>query len=411
MKTIFIFGLAAVGMLTAGSGFAAGRQRVYGDVPDAKHAWAVHDWNRPKPVKVEPAAYVKLGAPSDAIVLFDGTKESFEKNWCDKDGKPSQWKLGDEGDFYCVAGWKNGGIVQTRQEFGDCQLHIEYRHEADIADDGKGPQMRGNSGVFLMGTANGHEVQVLESYYTSRELDGKDGFVDNYADGQAGSVYAENPPMVNPQRQPGEWQTYDIVFHRPVWNGSTLVHPGSLTVFFNGVLVQDHWELEGLTTHCKRRPLAPCAEKGPLALQDHGCVVHYRNVWIRPLPSRWDNLTHSEMSADPDKVMALRRETAAKLFAKLEKPLKPTAKNMMAMAEVISYSKEGEIKEAWTKLAHEFHDVLDRMSDAEFIAQKDDLISLRSQLDTLIRAGVVSQSCGTRIRINAASLRLKWENL
>ena len=117
------------------------------------------------------------------------------------------------------------------------------------------------------------------------------------------------------------------------------------------------------------------------------------------------------MSADPDKVMALRRETAAKLFAKLEKPLKPTAKNMMAMAEVISYAKEGEFKEAWAKLAHEYHDVLDQMSDAEFNAQKGDLIALRNQLDTLIRAGVVPQSCGTRIRINAASLRLKWEKL
>ena len=388
-----------------------GGQGVYGDVPDAKHAWAVHDWNRPKPTKVEPAAYVKTGVPSDAIVLFDGTKESFERNWCDRNGKPSKWKLGSEGDFYCVPDWKNGGNIQTRQEFGDCQLHIEYRHEADITDGGKGPQMRGNSGVFLMGAANGFEVQVLESYYTSREMEGKDGYVDNYTDGQAGSVYAENPPMVNPQRKPGEWQVYDIVFHQPVWNGQTLVHPGSLTVFFNGVLVQDHWEMEGLTTHCCRRPLAPGATRGPLALQDHGCTVHFRNVWIRPLPSRWDNLTHSVMSANTDAVMALRRETAAKLFAKLEKPLKPTAKNMMAMVEVISYAKEGEIKEAWTKLAHEFHDVLDRMSDAELNAQKGELMRLRNQLDTLIRAGVVSQSCGTRIRINAASLRLKWEKL
>ena len=411
MKKNLVLGLAAVIVLAAESVFAAGHQRVYGDVPDAKHAWAVHDWNRPKPAKVEPAAYVKIGAPSDAIVLFDGTRGSFERNWCDKDGKPSLWKLGDEGDFYCVAGWKNGGGIQTRQEFGDCQLHIEYRHEADIRDDGKGPQMRGNSGVFLMGAANGFEVQVLESYYTSREMDGKDGYVDNYADGQAGSVYAENPPMVNPQRKPGEWQVYDIVFHQPVWNGSTLVHPGSLTVFFNGVLVQDHWEMEGLTTHCRRRPLAPGATKGPLALQDHGCVVHYRNIWIRPLPSRWDNLTHSAMSADPDKVMALRRETAAKLFAKLEKPLAPTAQNRMAMAEVISYAKEGEYAKTWKDLAEAFHGVLDKMTDPELNAQKGDLLSLRNQLDTLIKAGVVPQSCGTRIRINAASLRLKWEKL
>ena len=407
MKSEMIGVLAAMAAVSA----LAGGKGVYGDVPDAKHAWAVHDWNRPKPTKVEPAAYVKVGAPSDAIVLFDGTKESFEKNWCDKDGKPSQWKLGNDGDFYCVPGWKNGGIVRTREEFGDCQLHIEYRHEPDVTDGGKGPQMRGNSGVFFMGTETGHEVQVLESFYTSREMEGKTGYVDNYADGQAGAVYAENPPMVNPQRKPGEWQTYDIVFHQPVFEGSTLVHPGSLTVLFNGVLVQDHWEMEGITTHKVRKPLVPHEKKGPLALQDHGCTVHFRNVWIRPIPSRWDNLTHSAMSANEDAVMALRRETAAKLFARLEKPLKPTVENMMAMAEVISYAKEGEYATAWQKLADEFHGVLDRMSDAELNAQKSKLLQLRGQLDTLIRAGVVRQSCGTRIRINAISLRLKWEKL
>jgi len=404
MKKIGLVGFAVLG---AGSLFAG----VYGDIPDAKHAWAVHDWNRPKPAKVEPGAYVKTGAPSDAIVLFDGTKASFEKNWCDGNGKPSQWKLGDEGDFYCVPGWKNGGGIRTREEFGDCQLHIEYRHDADISDNGQGPQMRGNSGVFLMGPAYGYEVQVLESYYTSRERTGKPDYVDNYTDGQAGSVYAENPPMVNPQRKPGEWQTYDIVFHQPVWEGSTLLHPGSITVLFNGVLVQDHWEMEGETTHCRRRPLAPHAKKGPLSLQDHGCTVHFRNVWIRPLPSRWDNLTHSVMSAKTDEVMKLRRATAAELYAKLEKPLKPTADNMLAMAEVISYAKEGEIAETWQKLAEEFHGVLDKMSDAELTAQKDKLLKLRNALDTLIKGGAVKQSCGTRIRINAASLRFKWEKL
>ena len=209
------------------------------------------------------------------------------------------------------------------------------------------------------------------------------------------------------------WQVYDIVYHQEGWDGDTLVHPGSVTVFFNGVLVQDHWELEGLTTHCRRRPLAPIGgkTKGPLALQDHGCVVHFRNVWIRPIPSRWDNTTHSSLSGKTGDVMALRRATAAKLFAKIEKPVLPTAKNMMAMAEVISYAKAGEYAEAWKKLAKDFHGVLDKMTDAELTAQKQDLITLRNQLDTLIKGGVVPQNCGTRIRINAASLRLKWENL
>ena len=374
---------------------------VYGDVPDAKHAWAVHDRNRPNPTKVEPAPYVKTGAPADAVVLFDGTKESFERNWCDAKGEVSQWKLGTDGDFYCVPGWKNGGSILTRGRFGDCQLHVEWRHDADIT--GK-DQMRGNSGVFIM---SNYEIQVLDSYGTNPA----DMQNPNYADGQAGAVYAENPPAVNPSRKPGEWQTYDIVFHQPVWEGNNLVHPGSVTVFFNGVLVQDHWEMEGLTTHAKRRPLAPHAKKLPISFQDHGCVVHFRNIWIREIPSRWDNRTHGNMSADVDAVKKLRRQTAAALYAKIAKPLAPTVENMMAMAEVISYAKEGEYAETWQKLAEEFHGVLDRMTDAELAAKKGQLITLRNQLDTLIRGGVVKQSCGTRIRINAISLRLKWEKL
>ena len=334
MKTLYI---SAVGVIAVP---AIALAAIYGDTPDAKHAWAVHDWNRPKPAKVEVGAN---GVPSDAVVLFDGSKESFERNWRGSDGKPSKWGYSDEGYFFIEPG-RNGGAIYSREEFGDCQLHIEYRHDPDRLLKDKGPQMRGNSGVFLM---NNYEVQVLESYYTSADLDGKPGFVDNYADGQAGSVYAENPPMVNPAKKPGEWQVYDIVFHQPVWKGGQLVHPGSVTVLFNGVLVQDHWEMEGLTTHCRRRPLAPHRTKGPLQLQDHGCVVQFRNVWYRPLPSRWDNLTHSVMSADEGEVMKLRRETAAKLYAKIADPKKGDAATLKALAEVVSYANEGAYKAAF----------------------------------------------------------------
>ena len=310
---------------------------LYGDTPDATHAWAVHDWNRPKPAKV---SVDRAGVPSDALVLFDGTKESFEKNWRNDKGGVSGWSLSPEGYFYCKPYWTNGGGIFTRREFGDCQLHVEYRHDpAQIFTD-KGPQMRGNSGVFLMGPDYGYEVQVLESYFTSRELEGKEGYVDNYADGQAGSVYAENPPMVNPANKPGEWQVYDIVFHQPVWAGDRMVHPGSLTVFFNGVLVQDHWEIEGETTHCRRRPCKPHPTKGPLHFQDHGCEVQYRNIWIREIPSRWDNLTHSNMSAEPAKVMELRRETAKRLYGAIKAEV-GTPERAAALAEVVSYDKDG----------------------------------------------------------------------
>ena len=266
--------------------------------------------------------------------------------------------------------------------------------------------MRGNSGVFLMSS---YEVQVLESYYTSREMEGRPGYVDNYTDGQAGAVYSQNPPMVNPARKPGEWQTYDIVFHQPVWNGGNLVHPGSVTVFFNGVLVQDHWELEGLTSHKKRSQLSPHVTKLPLMLQEHGCEVHFRNIWYRPIPSRWDNRVNSSMSADVDDVMALRRRMAAELFAKIENPAEPTIANMLAVGEVIGYAREGKYEQAWKSIANGMHDKLDAATDAELEARKDDLLKLRTALDLLIRAGVVPQSCGTRKRISAIALRLGWE--
>ena len=394
MKTIV---LMAAG-LTAMNALAG----LYGDIPDAKHAWAVHDWNRPKPTKVtaEPGL-----PPSDAVVLFDGSKESFEKNWCDKDGKPTLWKLGDEGDFYCVPGWKNGGAIFTRGKYGDCQLHLEYRHDKDIVSTKAGPQMRGNSGVFIM---NNYEIQVLESYYTSREQEGKPDYVNNYADGQAGAVYAENPPMVNPARKPGSWQVYDIVFHQPVWEGQKLLHPGSVTVFFNGVLVQDHWEMEGLTTHCKRRPLAPHEKTGPLSFQDHGCTVHFRNIWLRPLPSRWDNTTHSTLSGKEADVMALRRETAAKLFAKIADPKAATAANVNALAEVISYANEGKYAEAYKATAGAYKAKLDGLKDDQLKKMKGELESVRKSINVLIRGGVATEKCPLKVKIEDLFAKFGW---
>lgn len=383
------------------SGFTAFAAGVFGDTPDAKHAWSVHDRNRPNPVKISADAG---SVPSDAIVLFDGTKESFEKNWCDKNGKPSRWSLGKEGDFYSVPGWKNGGNIFTRRSFGDCQLHIEFRHprEGGIVPSSRGAQMHGNSGVFLM---NKYEVQVLESFGTN-PADMKNP---NYADGQAGAIYAQNPPMVNPARRPGEWQTYDIIFHQPVWNGKKLLHPASITVLFNGVVVQDHWEMDRFTTYKVRTPVTPHKDKLPISLQDHGCRVHYRNIWIREIPSRYANRTHGGPGVDEKEVMKLRRETAAKLYAQIAKPIKPTIENMQALGEVISYAREGEYEKAWMDTAMKFHDVLDKMSDDEWKSQKKALLSLRNALDTLIRNGVVTPKCGTRSRINAAAHRLGWK--
>jgi hypothetical protein len=364
--------LTVVAALSAPVGVLAA---IYGDTPDAKHAWAVHDNNRPNPVKV----CAEAGKPpSDAIVLFDGSRESFEKNWCDSKGAPSKWACDGNGEFYCKPGYCNGGIVRTRGGFGDCQLHLEYRHDPKALFTGKGPQMRGNSGVFIMGN---YEVQVLESYYTSADLEGKEGYVDNYTDGQAGSVYAENPPMVNPARKPGEWQSYDIIFHQPVWKDGKLLHPGSLTVFFNGVLVQDHWEMEGLTTHSRRRPLAPHPTKGKLSLQDHGCKVQFRNIWYRPLPSRWDNKTHSAMSADENEVMKLRAQTAAKLYAKIPDPKKVDAATLKALAEVISYENKGVYRADFLACLEAYRKNKGSAGEVK---------EINGQLDVLIRNKVIS---------------------
>jgi len=167
--------------------------------------------------------------------------------------------------------------------------------------------------------------------------------------------------------------------------------------------------MEGLTTHRVRRRLAPHAARLPLFLQDHGCVLHFRNIWIREIPSRYANLTHGGPAADANAVMALRRNTAAKLFAKIAKPVRPTIENMEALGEVISYAREGVYEQTWRQTADAFHGVLDGMTDEEWTANKDALLKLRNELDTLIRNGVVPQKCGTRKRINAAALRLGWE--
>ena len=315
-----------------------------GDTPDEYHAWSVHDWNRPKPHRV---AFSQTGVPSDAIVLFDGTPGSFARNWRYQKSGCDPWFV-ENGAMTVKPAKKNTG-VETREKFGDCQVHIEFRHPEGTKSIGGSPQMRGNSGVFLMGSQSGYEVQVLESYNTCIEAQGTPEYVDNYTDGQCGSIYAENPPMVNPLKKPGQWQVYDIVFHQPVWDGGKLLHPGSMTVFLNGVLIQDHWEMEGQTTHKKRRPLQPHPDLAPLALQHHGCEVSFRNIWIRRLPSRWANKTHSSMSADKKEVAKLRRKTAAELYAKIKNPKAGDVETLLQLAEVVSYSNEGEWKNAFEK--------------------------------------------------------------
>jgi hypothetical protein len=222
---------------------------------------------QPLPPVVTPGDAAKCAAPpSDAVVLFDGTGKTFAENWEAMDGNPSQWKIVD-GAMESV---KKAGYVRTKQKFGSCQLHIEWAAPATVKGDGQG---RGNSGVFLMGT---YEVQVLDSYNNQ-----------TYADGQASALYGRSKPLVNASRKPGEWQSYDIIFHRPHFDkDGKVIKRATFTVLHNGVLVQDHVRLSGGTgwdgPHSATEYQAH-ADKLPLSLQDHGNPVRFRNVWLREL--------------------------------------------------------------------------------------------------------------------------------
>jgi hypothetical protein len=199
--------------------------------------------------------------PSDAVVLFDGKDLSRWKSA--RDGGEAKWLVQ---DGYAEVVAKTGPIA-TREEFGDCQLHIEWASPAAVEGEGQG---RGNSGVFLM---DRYEVQVLDSYENK-----------TYAHGQAAAVYKQYAPLVNASRKPGEWQSYDIVFHAPRFNeDGRVVDRARLTVFHNGVLVQNDVELLGDTPHARPAVYIAHPPKAPLSLQDHGDKVRYRNIWIRPL--------------------------------------------------------------------------------------------------------------------------------
>jgi hypothetical protein len=227
--------------------------------------WEIHDRNRPNPPVITPGTASTQDAPgkppSDAVILFDGQDSS---HWVQKkDGSPAKWTVA---DGYMEVAPKTGDI-QSKEAFGDCQLHVEFREPSPPKGE---DQDRGNSGVFLMGL---YEIQVLDSYNSK-----------TYADGQVAAVYGQYPPLVNAARPPGEWQTYDIIWHGPRFSADgKLAHPAHVTVIHNGVLAQDNVELTGPTGHHVRPPYTPGPDKLPLALQDHNHPVRFRNIWIREL--------------------------------------------------------------------------------------------------------------------------------
>ena len=216
--------------------------------------------DKPKPPVVAPAAFVSAPPPADAIVLFDGKDLS---QWASGDSAPAKWLVKD-GYMEVVPGT---GSLHTRRAFGDVQLHIEFRTPTPPHGES---QERGNSGVFLM---SHYEIQVLDVYHN-----------DTYADGYTAAVYGQTPPLVNAARPPGEWQSYDIVFHRPHFKADgTVETPARVTVFWNGLLAQDNTVITGWTVHNQVATYKPHADKLPLSLQDHENPTRFRNIWVREL--------------------------------------------------------------------------------------------------------------------------------
>ena len=227
----------------------------------------------PVPRVVDPGPYRgKVAPPSDAIVLFDGKDLSKWKS--KKDGGEAKWTVHDG----VVTVNKGTGDITTRDKFGDYQLHIEWRVPADIQGSS---QARGNSGVMLQDLSDEfgipaywYEVQVLDSYNNP-----------TYVNGQAGSVYKQNPPLVNAMRKPGEWNVYDITYTAPRFNDDgSLFTPARVTVFHNGVLVQDNFAIRGHTAYIGHPKYHKAHGKAPITLQDHGDpskAIDFQNIWIR----------------------------------------------------------------------------------------------------------------------------------
>jgi hypothetical protein len=251
MKHVFV---TAAAVLACAAVFGQGRT----DFPMKPEMTEIWD---PEITVVTPGE-TPMDAPADAIVLFDG--KSLKENWTKEDGTEPGWSVADG----CATVVKGAGVIKTKKEFNDFQLHIEWRTPAEVVGESQG---RGNSGIFLQGL---YELQVLDNYNNR-----------TYRNGQAGSFYKQHPPLVNVCKGPGVWQVYDVIYTAPRFNANgTYFTPPYVTVLQNGVLVQNHVALRGPTEYIG---IPEYFEKphgaGPIILQDHGNPVSYRNIWIREL--------------------------------------------------------------------------------------------------------------------------------
>ncbi|MGA2657713.1 MAG: DUF1080 domain-containing protein [Verrucomicrobiota bacterium] len=364
----------------------------YGDAPDEHHPWAVHDHNRPQPKLVTPGTFGSPEQPgkppSDAVVLFDGTDLSkWEAD--EGSGVPTKWVVKD-GAMECVP---HSGYIRTREKIGDCQLHVEWAAPSRVQGESQG---RGNSGVFMMGLV---EIQVLDDYNNP-----------TYADGFAASVYGQSPPLANALRPPGEFQAYDIVFRRAIFKGGQEIDPGYVTVFENGVLVQDHARLEGPTGHGARSKPGPFPEAGPLKLQDHGNPVRYRNVWYRPLPPRAiEGGTDGYLSAEATQVKRLQIAAMIREDAdKLANPANPLPQ-LLRLAESLAYDADGDALERAAQLANEYLANLQQLPADKLEARKDEIKHLRDACNYLVRFNAIPADAEQKAQLEQIIKDHNWD--
>ncbi|MCC5839898.1 MAG: DUF1080 domain-containing protein [Opitutales bacterium] len=231
----------------------------YSDTPVLPDSgYTVHDGTRPQPPTVRFSGPHHV--PGDAVVLFGG--DSLDGWVSKKTGEPAKWAVADG----CMTVVPGTGDIRTARDLGDGHYHVEFRSPAEIKGKGQG---RGNSGIFLLGL---YEVQVLDNY-------------DNptYPDGTVGAIYGQFPPLANPIHAPGDWNTFDIIWKGPIFEGESLVSPAVITVLLNGVVQHHAKPLQGPTKHKELTGYEPHDPALPLALQDHGDLVSFRNIWYRPI--------------------------------------------------------------------------------------------------------------------------------
>jgi hypothetical protein len=364
----------------------------YGDAPDEHHPWAVHDHNRPQPMLVTPGTFSSQEQPgkppSDAVILFDGNDLSkWEAD--EGEGVPTKWVV-KNGAMECVPG---SGYIRTREKFGDCQLHVEWSAPTKVQGESQG---RGNSGVFLMGLV---EIQVLDNYNNP-----------TYADGFAASVYGVNPPMANALRPPGEFQTYDIIFRRPIYKDGKAIDPGSVTVFENGVLMQDHTRLEGPTGHMARSKPGPFPDAGPLKLQDHGNPVRYRNIWYRPLPPRQVEgstdgyLTTEATTAKRAQIAAMIRQDAEKL-----KDPKNPIPEMLRLAESLVYEHDEATAQRAHELGTQYLAEIEQLPADKLAEKKNELKHLRDIARYLARFDVIPDDAEPKVQLEQIVKEHNWD--